>query len=205
MPRLAVPADRRNRPHPLNRTTLPCAAPMTPPEPSPTSRARVRCRAPGRAQFRVRLVSTSPADQAWPVQPQCNGSATHPEARGDRPRRDVDRMHADALRQALRMTNEEFAEHLSVSARAVACWRARPGSVRTSARLCVMKIIARWRSRCSPRARSSLGSSALRAPSSRPHRPSPSAALAGQSTTRLMPFCERNDPVVAMPSARWIC
>jgi hypothetical protein len=35
--------------------------------------------------------------------------------------------HADALRQALRMTNESFAEHLSVSARTVAYWRKRPG------------------------------------------------------------------------------
>ena len=34
--------------------------------------------------------------------------------------------HADALRQALRMTNESFAEHLSVSARMVANWRKRP-------------------------------------------------------------------------------
>jgi transcriptional regulator with XRE-family HTH domain len=35
--------------------------------------------------------------------------------------------HADALRQALRMTNESFAEHLNVSARTVAYWRKRPG------------------------------------------------------------------------------
>jgi transcriptional regulator with XRE-family HTH domain len=34
--------------------------------------------------------------------------------------------HADALRQALRMTNESFAEHLNVSARTVAYWRKRP-------------------------------------------------------------------------------
>lgn len=33
---------------------------------------------------------------------------------------------ADALRRALRMTNESFAEHLSVSARTVAYWRKRP-------------------------------------------------------------------------------
>jgi len=31
--------------------------------------------------------------------------------------------HADALRQALRMTNESFAEHLGVAARTVASWR----------------------------------------------------------------------------------
>src|SRR5215831_15422611 len=34
--------------------------------------------------------------------------------------------HANALRQALRMTNEEFAEHLDVSVRTVAYWRTRP-------------------------------------------------------------------------------
>jgi 8-oxo-dGTP diphosphatase len=36
---------------------------------------------------------------------------------------------ADALRRALRMTNEVFAEHLGVAVRTVAYWRARPGSV----------------------------------------------------------------------------
>jgi len=34
--------------------------------------------------------------------------------------------HANALRQALRMTNEEFAEHLDVSVRTVVYWRTRP-------------------------------------------------------------------------------
>ena len=34
--------------------------------------------------------------------------------------------HADALRQALRMTNESFANHLHVSARTVAYWRKQP-------------------------------------------------------------------------------
>lgn len=34
--------------------------------------------------------------------------------------------HADALRQALRMTNEEFAEHLNVSVRTVVYWRTTP-------------------------------------------------------------------------------
>jgi len=34
--------------------------------------------------------------------------------------------HADALRQALRMTNETFAEHLGVAVRTVAYWRSRP-------------------------------------------------------------------------------
>ena len=34
--------------------------------------------------------------------------------------------HADALRQALRMTNESFAEHLGVAVRTVASWRKRP-------------------------------------------------------------------------------
>ena len=34
--------------------------------------------------------------------------------------------HADALRRALRMTNETFAEHLGVAIRTVAYWRARP-------------------------------------------------------------------------------
>ena len=33
---------------------------------------------------------------------------------------------ADALRQSLRMTNESFAEHLSVAARTVASWRQNP-------------------------------------------------------------------------------
>jgi DNA-binding transcriptional regulator YiaG len=36
---------------------------------------------------------------------------------------------ADALRQALRMTNEAFAERLGVAVRTVAYWRQRPGSV----------------------------------------------------------------------------
>ena len=34
---------------------------------------------------------------------------------------------ADALRQALRMTNESFAGHLGVAVRTVAYWRNRPG------------------------------------------------------------------------------
>lgn len=34
--------------------------------------------------------------------------------------------YANALRQSLRMTNEEFAEHLNVSVRTVAYWRTRP-------------------------------------------------------------------------------
>ncbi len=33
---------------------------------------------------------------------------------------------ADALRQALRMTNESFADYLGVAARTVAYWRERP-------------------------------------------------------------------------------
>ena len=37
--------------------------------------------------------------------------------------------HANALRRALRMTNEEFAEHLNVAVRTVAYWRARPDMV----------------------------------------------------------------------------
>jgi hypothetical protein len=37
--------------------------------------------------------------------------------------------HANALRQALRMTNEEFAEHLNVGFRTVAYWRGRPQMV----------------------------------------------------------------------------
>src|SRR5215472_15470876 len=36
---------------------------------------------------------------------------------------------ADALRQALRMTNETFAEHLGVGVRTVAYWRARADAV----------------------------------------------------------------------------
>ena len=36
---------------------------------------------------------------------------------------------ADALRQALRMTNEAFAERLPVAVRTVAYWRERPDSV----------------------------------------------------------------------------
>lgn len=36
---------------------------------------------------------------------------------------------ADSLRQALRMTNESFAEHLGVSVRAVAYWRNRPDMI----------------------------------------------------------------------------
>jgi hypothetical protein len=37
--------------------------------------------------------------------------------------------HADALRQALRMTNESFAEHLGVAVRTVAYWRKRPDMI----------------------------------------------------------------------------
>ena len=37
--------------------------------------------------------------------------------------------HANALREALRMTNEEFAEHLQVAVRTVAYWRSDPGMV----------------------------------------------------------------------------
>jgi hypothetical protein len=37
--------------------------------------------------------------------------------------------HADGLRQAMRMTNESFAEHLGVSVRTVAYWRQRPDMV----------------------------------------------------------------------------
>src|SRR5260370_368053 len=37
--------------------------------------------------------------------------------------------HADLLRQALRMTNESFADHLGVVARTVAYWRKRPETV----------------------------------------------------------------------------
>jgi transcriptional regulator with XRE-family HTH domain len=33
---------------------------------------------------------------------------------------------ADALRRALRMTNEQFAEHLGISVRTVAYWRKKP-------------------------------------------------------------------------------
>ena len=36
---------------------------------------------------------------------------------------------ADALRRALRMTNEAFAERFPVAVRTVAYWRERPGSV----------------------------------------------------------------------------
>lgn len=37
--------------------------------------------------------------------------------------------HADALRDALRMTNEEFAEHLQIAVRTAAYWRSRPAMV----------------------------------------------------------------------------
>ncbi len=37
--------------------------------------------------------------------------------------------HANVLREALRMTNEEFAEHLQVAVRTVAYWRSDPGMV----------------------------------------------------------------------------
>src|SRR5215469_16543675 len=40
---------------------------------------------------------------------------------------------ADSLRQAMRMTNESFAEHLGVAVRTVAYWRNRPGMVPSSA------------------------------------------------------------------------
>ncbi len=37
--------------------------------------------------------------------------------------------HANALREALRMTNEDFAEHLQIAVRTVAYWRSDPGMV----------------------------------------------------------------------------
>lgn len=37
--------------------------------------------------------------------------------------------HADALRQALRMTNESFADYLGVAVRTVAYWRQRPDTI----------------------------------------------------------------------------
>src|SRR5689334_12619813 len=40
---------------------------------------------------------------------------------------------ADALRQALRMTNESYAEHLGVAVRTIAYWRKRPGIIPQSA------------------------------------------------------------------------
>src|ERR1700728_1262615 len=40
---------------------------------------------------------------------------------------------ADLLRQAFRMTNESFADHLGVSARTVANWRGNPGVIPRSA------------------------------------------------------------------------
>ena len=36
---------------------------------------------------------------------------------------------ADALRRALRMTNEQFAEHLGISVRTVAYWRKKPDMI----------------------------------------------------------------------------
>lgn len=41
--------------------------------------------------------------------------------------------HADALRQALRMTNESFAEYLGVAVRTVAYWRKNPAITPTPA------------------------------------------------------------------------
>jgi hypothetical protein len=40
---------------------------------------------------------------------------------------------ADALRQALRMTNESYAEHLGVAVRTIAYWRKRPEIIPLSA------------------------------------------------------------------------
>jgi DNA-binding transcriptional regulator YiaG len=65
------------------------------------------------------------------MQPQCNYPAKRPAAEDLA----VDVVsswtgaRADALRWALRMTTEAFAEHLGVAVRTVAYWRARPGSV----------------------------------------------------------------------------
>src|SRR5215472_15480094 len=73
-----------------------------------------------------RLDSPSPADQATTVQPQCNGSASHTETAVTDLVATWTGWHANALRQALRMTNEEFAEHLDVSVRTVVYWRTRP-------------------------------------------------------------------------------
>jgi tetratricopeptide (TPR) repeat protein len=65
------------------------------------------------------------------MQPQCNHAAKRPAA--EDLAMDVisswTGARADALRRALRMTNEDFAERLGVAVRTVAYWRARPGSI----------------------------------------------------------------------------
>src|ERR1700722_8373330 len=71
------------------------------------------------------------ADQAMAVQPQCNHGATSCES-GILAMDAVaswDGGKADALRCALRMTNEQFAEHLGIVARTVAYWRKNPDMV----------------------------------------------------------------------------
>src|SRR6266487_215322 len=68
-------------------------------------------------------------------QPQCNHGAT--TVQNAQPLRDLAMdvitswtgARADALRQALRMTNEAFAERLGAAVRTVAYWRERSGSV----------------------------------------------------------------------------
>jgi DNA-binding transcriptional regulator YiaG len=65
------------------------------------------------------------------MQGKCNQDINFARLSGD-----MDRLvqnwtgrHADSLRQAMRMTNESFAEHLGVAVRTVAYWRHRPDLV----------------------------------------------------------------------------
>jgi tetratricopeptide (TPR) repeat protein len=78
-----------------------------------------------------RLAWRQPAHQATTVQFQCNHSAKRLAA--EDLAMDVVTLwtgaRADALRRALRMTNEAFAERFPVAVRTVAYWRERPGSV----------------------------------------------------------------------------
>ena len=74
-------------------------------------------------------VQRQAAGQAATVQPPCNGSATHADAEVSPCLTWYLTGQEDTLthyRQALRMTNETFAEHLGVAVRTVAYWRARP-------------------------------------------------------------------------------
>ena len=81
-----------------------------------------------------RLRSPRLTSHAATVQPPCNDPAG--TAGRDKKVPDIvdtwTGRHADALRRALRMTNEDFAAHLGVAVRTVAYWRSRPDMVMTN-------------------------------------------------------------------------
>lgn len=85
-------------------------------------------RGPLRLAHASRLATKEAGDHEPGVQPKCNCSAKQPGSGKDLTMDVVASWtgeRADALRRALRMTNESFAEYLGVAVRTVAYWRDR--------------------------------------------------------------------------------